>query len=330
MTITISRQAYDELLYQQTVERSQHPDSEDLLDIIYQFPPALGQGYWREIQLREGLELTIGNLQLRDRLIQKNPEGDNCLEYHFHFSGVHQDGCHCIGGGQYGFYGSGLFPQDICDSGEREPYLEIVICIQPKLLYSFASDREGQLPSALQPWIRPPDKELYSRLGTANPAMRTVSKQIIKCPYQGITKRIYLEGKVLELIAMLIAEEIEFDDGDRKFNLCTSNSAERIHYARDILLQQLNAPPSLAVLARQVGLNECSLKRGFRQTFGTTVFGYLHNYRLEQAKQMLESGTWKVGEAAKIVGYKDITAFGRAFRQKFGLLPRDYLKKYSV
>jgi AraC-like DNA-binding protein len=129
---------------------------------------------------------------------------------------------------------------------------------------------------------------------------------------------------------MLIAEEIEIGNGDHKINPCTSNSAERIHYARDILLQQLNAPPSLGILARQVGLNECSLKRGFRQTFGTTVFGYLHNYRLEQAKKMLESGAWKVGEAAKIVGYKDITAFGRAFRQKFGILPRDYLKKYST
>jgi hypothetical protein len=83
MTITISRQAYDELLYQQTVERSQHPDSEDLLDVIYQFPPALGQGYWREIQLREGLELTIANLQLRDRLMTKDLEGENCLRQSF-------------------------------------------------------------------------------------------------------------------------------------------------------------------------------------------------------------------------------------------------------
>lgn len=76
MTISISRQAYDELLYQQTVERSQHPDSEDLLDVVYQFPPALRWGYWREIQLREGLGLTIGNLQLRDRLIVKYPDAE--------------------------------------------------------------------------------------------------------------------------------------------------------------------------------------------------------------------------------------------------------------
>jgi AraC-like DNA-binding protein len=303
MTITISRQAYDELLYQQTVERSQHPDPEDLLDVVYQFPSALGQGYWREIQLREGLELTIGNLQLRDRLIIKHPEADSWLEYHFHFSGERQDGYNCIGSGQYGLYGSGLFPQDICDSGEREPYLEIIICVQPKLLYSFAGNHEGQLPSALQPWIRPSDKELYSRLGTANPAMQTLAKQIIQCPYQGIAKRICLEGKVLELIGMLIAEEIEIGNGDRKSNLHKSDAIDRVHYARDILLQQLSDPPSLAILAKQVGLNECSLKRGFRQIFGTSVFSYLHNYRLEQAKQMLEAGTWKVGEAAKIVGY---------------------------
>jgi AraC-like DNA-binding protein len=330
MTITISRQAYDELLYQQIVERSQHPDPEDLLDIVYQFPPALGQGYWREIQLREGLELTIGNLQLRDRLITKYPEGETWLEYHFHFSGVHQDRYHCIGGGQYVLYGSGFFAESLCDSGEREPYLEIVISIQPKLLYSFAGDREGQLPSRLQLWIRPAEQELYSRLGTANPAMQTVAKQIIQCSYQGIAKRIYFESKALELMAMLIEQEISIGGGDRLSNLHKSDAVDRIHYARDILLQQLQDPPSLAILAKQVGLNECSLKQGFRQTFGTTVFGYLHNYRLEQAKQMLEAGTWKVGEAARIVGYKDITAFGRAFRQKFGMLPRDYLKKYSV
>lgn len=33
MTITISRQAYDELLYQETVERLQHPDTDDLYSV---------------------------------------------------------------------------------------------------------------------------------------------------------------------------------------------------------------------------------------------------------------------------------------------------------
>ncbi|MBW4619174.1 MAG: AraC family transcriptional regulator [Cyanosarcina radialis HA8281-LM2] len=330
MTITISRQAYDEILHQETVERSQHPDPDDLLDVAYRYPPSLGRGYTREIELREGLQLTLGKLQLHDRMMLRTPEGENYLEYHFHFSGEHQDRYHCLGSGQYGFYGSGLFPQDICDCGEKEPYLEVVIQMQPELLYSFAADREGQLPPALQRWIRPLDRELYSRMGTATPAMQMAAKQIVRCPYQGIAKRMYLEGKVLELIGMTIDLEIEIGDGDRSSYLDRSDAVERIHHAKELLLQRLDDPPSLAILARLVGLNECSLKRGFREIFGTTVFGYLHHHRLEQARQLLEAGNWKVGEAAKIVGYKDLTAFGRAFSQKFGMRPRDYMKKYSA
>ncbi len=53
------------------------------------------------------------------------------------------------------------------------------------------------------------------------------------------------------------------------------------------MLRNISNPPSLIELARQVGINECTLKRGFRQIFGNTMFGYLHDYRMEQARQLL-------------------------------------------
>lgn len=73
MTITISQQAFNEL-FQETVERSQHPDPDDPLDVMYKYPQPVGQGYWRDIHLRQGLELTIRDLQLRDRMVTKHPE----------------------------------------------------------------------------------------------------------------------------------------------------------------------------------------------------------------------------------------------------------------
>ena len=76
MTITITRQAYFEL-FQETVECSQHPDPNDAMDVIYKYPQPLGQGYWREIALRQGLVLRILNLQLSDRLIIQAPERDD-------------------------------------------------------------------------------------------------------------------------------------------------------------------------------------------------------------------------------------------------------------
>jgi AraC-like DNA-binding protein len=72
-------------------------------------------------------------------------------------------------------------------------------------------------------------------------------------------------------------------------------------------------------LARLVGLNECTLKREFRYCFNTTVFGYLHNYRIEQARQVLEMGDWKVGEVASMVGYSNLAAFSKRFK----INPRD-------
>ncbi|NEU76146.1 helix-turn-helix transcriptional regulator [Hassallia byssoidea VB512170] len=323
MTITLSQQAFDEL-FQETVERSQHPDPDDVLDVVYKYPRRLGQGYWRVIQLRQGLELIIGNLQMRDRMITTHPEQENdWLEYHFHFSGEHYDKYRTVGAGEYSFVGSGLDPKQTSDCSDKNSFLEVNILMQAESLYSFAANQDGQLPQALQPWIRQSHQTYYCRCGTATPAMQTAARQILKCPYQGIAKRLYLEGKALELMGMLVAQEIEINDGN-KLHTLKPDVVERIYHARDILLKRLSNPPSFMELSRAVGLNDYLLKQGFRQVFGTTAFSYLHDYRLEQARQLLVNGDMRVSEIANIVGFISHSYFTTAFRKKFGFCPKEY------
>ncbi|MEH2182997.1 hypothetical protein [Nostoc sp.] len=89
MTITISEKAFDEL-FEETVEPCQYPDPDDVLDVVCKLPQWQGQGYWRNIQLRQGLVLTIGNFQMCDRTIVTFTEHEsNWLDYHFHFSALH-------------------------------------------------------------------------------------------------------------------------------------------------------------------------------------------------------------------------------------------------
>lgn len=315
MTITISQQTYDDL-FQETVERSQHPDPDDPLDVMYKYPEPLGQGYWRNIQLREGLELTIGDLQLRDRMVTKHPEQEQQeIEYHFHFCGGHEDRCASIGSGEYGFYGVGLAPQKICDCSDRQPYLEVIIYMKPQSLYSFISSQAGELPPALQGWIGQLNREHYCRSGNASLSMQRVARQILQCPYQGIAKRFNLESKALELMAMLVVEEIEIWGGNSTHSL-KSDVIERIYHAREILLRRLDNPPSLIELAQMVGLNSRALKEGFRACFGKPAFSYLHHYRLEQARQLLEIESMKVAEVAAAVGFNNQGYFAEAFRKK--------------
>ncbi|MEH2083627.1 MAG: hypothetical protein V7K89_27750 [Nostoc sp.] len=47
----------------------------DALDVITQCPPFFAQGYWRNIQLRDGLKISLGNMRMCDRFQTDYPEG---------------------------------------------------------------------------------------------------------------------------------------------------------------------------------------------------------------------------------------------------------------
>jgi len=85
-------------------------------------------------------------------------------------------------------------------------------------------------------------------------------------------------------------------------------------------------PPSLLTLAHRVGLNDFKLKRGFREVYQTTVFGYVRMLRMEKALSLLEAGEMNVGEVASATGYSNFGHFSEAFRKRFGVSPRDFKK----
>jgi AraC family transcriptional regulator, transcriptional activator of the genes for pyochelin and ferripyochelin receptors len=89
-------------------------------------------------------------------------------------------------------------------------------------------------------------------------------------------------------------------------------------------MQNLDNPPSLLDLARQVGLNDRKLKQRFHQVFHTTPFAYLRDYRLERAQQLLMDSEQSIEQVAKAVGYADRSRFAVAFRKKFGVNPKTY------
>ncbi|MEH2252866.1 hypothetical protein [Nostoc sp.] len=87
MTITISVNAYWELLLE-IKDTIRLYDPSDSLDILWQYPPRLGKGQSRFIELREGLGLCISKYQLSDTVITKVKEREHYLEYGFVLLGV--------------------------------------------------------------------------------------------------------------------------------------------------------------------------------------------------------------------------------------------------
>jgi AraC-like DNA-binding protein len=99
---------------------------------------------------------------------------------------------------------------------------------------------------------------------------------------------------------------------------------DKLVYAKEIIEQQFLHPPSLRKLALMAGTNECKLKNGFKTLFGTTVFGYLFDYRMNLARQYLLGTDKTIQEVADAVGYEHQSHFSTAFKRKFRMSPQTF------
>ena len=331
MTISLTWREYREQFKESDPEEL-HLDATDKQDRTHHYSGRFTEGWLRWIHLREGMLLLIEKTYNHDRLLLDVSGVWQALSWYFILSGKHKSirFPSCKGAdfslpqGRFLLHGTNLTDRYIDDYADTGPCLSVGIFVRPKALRSFVSDPSGELPPALKHLIRPSGSACYKRAGETSPMMYTLLQQILQCSYKGLTKRMYLESKAIELLALLMEEETEIHQGDDQAALLDLSYRDRIHYAQEILLKNLTDPPSLMELARQVGMCDYNLKRGFKEIFGTTVFGYLRDRRLEKAQQLLLEPWMTVTEAARTVGYESNSAFTNAFKQSYGVSPKAY------
>jgi AraC-like DNA-binding protein len=153
---------------------------------------------------------------------------------------------------------------------------------------------------------------------------RSILYDILHCPLEGRYKELYIKSKIGELLAL----ELEAYGQQVRLNRSEVPKAprlkridiERMHLVKGIILANLQNPCSLIDLAHQVGTNDTYLKRHFKAVFGTTVYGFLQDAKMEQARKKLLDGH-SVSETAFLMGYKHAVHFTRAFKKYFGISP---------
>ena len=159
--------------------------------------------------------------------------------------------------------------------------------------------------------------------GAGSHLMLAVARDIVAASHKKDVQRHYLSAKVLELWShqVLLLRKICATSVKGDLTLKATDVAS-IRQAADILLQEMADPPSLIELSRRSGINDNKLKRGFKQIYGSTVFGYLHEQRLQRAKVLICDKDCSVNQVASAVGFKSCSHFSHVFRQTFGVTPR--------
>ena len=134
---------------------------------------------------------------------------------------------------------------------------------------------------------------------------------------------LFIKAKIIEFLSYYFNEESleEICEG-----LKNKETIEKIKKAKKMMIANINEPPSVEDLSRKVGLPINVFKKAFKAYYGLPVYKYLLNYKLELSKQLLFSGAYSVKEVAYKLGYSAPTHFIVAFKNKYGLTPRKFMK----
>jgi AraC-like DNA-binding protein len=143
---------------------------------------------------------------------------------------------------------------------------------------------------------------------------------IRQCSFQGITRYIFTESKLLELFVLQI-DQVHTLHSNPVEVYWSATDKEKLYAVKEFIATSYLEPLSLKKLTCQFGLNEYKLKKGYKHFFRTTVFGDIHQLRMQQAKQLLAERVMNVTEVAYHIGYNNLSSFSYAFKKMFGYSP---------
>jgi AraC-like DNA-binding protein len=283
-----------------------------------------GEGYCDFLQMGDSLYVVIENVRYNEPRLEIVP-GDGLLSFHVRLAGgfticagraspVHIQGPSLL----VWLQPDGIEASEWQVPGRHE--ISVTLYCRPEFVSGLVPET-GTMPQHIRRFLAcdtgtvnychlPVDAEI---LGTAS--------RIVRSDYTGRMHLVHMEAKVLELFCQILRAFDRLSEAlDEQYS---ARDLERLHRAREILASRFKPVPTIRCIARELGINESKLKRGFKTLFGKTVFEYGHECRMQHALQLLRDQHLRIALVAEASGYMHQTTFASAFKQHFGYRPKE-------
>ncbi|RKD34954.1 helix-turn-helix domain-containing protein [Lacrimispora algidixylanolytica] len=161
------------------------------------------------------------------------------------------------------------------------------------------------------------------------PEVSMALKQIRAARPSAATAKMFYEGKILEIIALIMQWE-------ENQSMYTSKSPipdwemESLLKVHAYLDQHYTAHISLNTLVKIACMSQNKLTGAFKLAFGTTITERTQALRIEKAKQILLNSDWDISRVANAVGYKRHASFSVLFKRMTGLTPNEFRKQWQM
>lgn len=294
--------------------------------IRYYVNPEFGEGYIEQIQFRNGIELCITNLHLKKSIGFQYDLSDPPCEINYMidgnlFNNEEEAGRMNLSGGNMSLYFrkrmSGIVK---FIEGRKINYITIIANGE----FMNGDFSNGEHKKSLSDF-----KKSHRAIELTKPhkpklELQYIFKQMLSCEFSDVGKMMYLQSKAIEVLSLVWEKEITFENNEEKLLFLDRQARESIEEVRRIIEDNIIEPYTISELAQAVHLNEYKLKKGFKQIYNMTIFGYLKHIRMMKAKELLKEKDLNIGQVACAVGYTNASHFARNFKEIYGQNPKDF------
>ncbi|MBP1989749.1 helix-turn-helix transcriptional regulator [Paenibacillus eucommiae] len=287
-------------------------------------PPHIGKGSVTRTRIRPGMEIMYTDITFEQDMKLHIQEACPLFELSYCVSGD----IYCEWNGKESHTdiptGNVLFLEDVQVYEEKKAGIRnklVEVRLTPNELLHYAGDLTEK--QQMGTWLTHHRGNIDRFPDT--PAIQRCVSEMIHCKHQGTMKRLYMESKALEFIA-LFGESDGYGSvgGSMTLRHDDITKLKQVHQLVQIHFEQ---PLSIRELAKRVGMNEFKLKKGFRELFDMTIFELVRQKRMEKALWYMEVEHLNVGKTAVSVGYSNVSNFTTTFRKHYGCNPSEYLKR---
>ncbi len=292
-----------------------------LEEAVYTLPAECGTGYLKKNSLGQATTVIVYDFLFQKGITMKAMSDEESVKLNFHLGASFQWG---VGERPDHFTmereESCIFPAGaIKCSGRYEPglrYRGISLKLHP--------DRYESVMACFQSADAIQDmggSQSACKKFRVTAAVMDLVHQIINSPFTGVTGNLYVEGKILELLAVYLNEMVQQKGKGPAVIKLSCEDIKSLQRVKGMLDEGFIEPMTIAELSKLVYINEYKLKAGFKEIYGKPIYSYVIDRRMEKAKQLLTEKRLKVKEAAGMVGYTNISHFIETFRKKYGVNP---------
>nr|WP_295923119.1 helix-turn-helix domain-containing protein [uncultured Dyadobacter sp.] len=250
-------------------------------------------------------------------------QSDPHVSLHFQLTGFSNahfrdiPGDHPLRPAEYNIYYSENFDSDIFYNRQKGfEYLAVILKKEHLLQFLQQNGNPAKKPETALEHGRP--LALFDRAAPLHAEMQAVLHRMLHAPVADDLSEMYLNGKIIELLALQLHQYRE-EQTTYRTSPGTDRQLAEIH---DFLSTHFLTIHSLEDVAKHARLSEHQIREGFRHKYRTSVYELIHEKRMLHARHLLLSSGSTVDEVANAVGYAHGSNFIQAFKRKFGITPK--------